>query len=109
MQYYRCKCGERTAFGSMSPYPCQGCPECNTTLETHPDLHREPKPHDFSEVQTVMTDEGPKSVTYCRWCMRRRDEIESDAVVAKAREVVKPIIEREAKIEADRPSNIVLD
>lgn len=38
MVYYRCKCGNREAFGSMPPPPCEECPLCLTTLETHPDL-----------------------------------------------------------------------
>ncbi len=47
MQYYRCKCGESTMFGSLSPLDCQGCDKCNTTLTQHPDYHEEPKPHDW--------------------------------------------------------------
>lgn len=77
MQYYRCKCGKCEAWGSMSPYPCQGCGECGTTLETHPELHDKPKPHDFSDVETVKTDQGAATITRCRWCQRRRDEIEA--------------------------------
>lgn len=47
MKYYRCKCGKHQAYGSMPPAKCEGCPECNTTLETHSDFHRQPEPHEF--------------------------------------------------------------
>src|SRR3990167_7334685 len=47
MQYYRCKCGDAQAWGSMSPAPCRGCAKCGTTLEFHPDYHKAPAPHEW--------------------------------------------------------------
>lgn len=67
MKFYRCKCGAREAYGSMSPYPCSGCEKCGTTLEQHPDDHRIPKPHDW-QTELVETDEGKKPRTRCSWC-----------------------------------------
>jgi hypothetical protein len=75
MQFYRCKCGEQTAFGSMSPCRCSGCNECGTTLEIHPSLHRTPDPHDFYP-EPVETDEGVFSLSRCRYCGRTKKEIE---------------------------------
>lgn len=75
MIYYRCKCGNCQAWSSMGVNPCDGCPECNTTLETGPEHHEEPKPHDFVPTP-VETDEGPKPLSRCRWCMRTPREIE---------------------------------
>lgn len=47
MMYFRCQCGKSTAFGSMMPQRCVGCPNCNTTLTSHPDCHKEPEPHQY--------------------------------------------------------------
>jgi hypothetical protein len=60
----------------MPPYACSRCAECGSDLATHPDFHREPKPHDFSFIEKVRTDQGEATITCCRYCMRRRDEIE---------------------------------
>ncbi|MDE2103781.1 MAG: hypothetical protein KGL39_41470 [Patescibacteria group bacterium] len=79
MQYYRCKCGKQTAWGSMPPYPCDGCPDCNTTLTQHPDYHEAPEPHEFSSVQNITTDQGPATITRCRWCGKTREQIERRA------------------------------
>ncbi len=76
MLHYRCRCGKSTAFGSMSPYPCQGCPECGTTLDGHPDHHRAPVPHDFTGGIQQMSEAGPVHVPACRYCGRTRWEIE---------------------------------
>lgn len=45
MQYYRCKCGNAQAWGSIPPRPCDGCTKCNTTLTGSPDYHETPQPH----------------------------------------------------------------
>lgn len=77
---YRCKCGDRKAFGSMSPFPCDRCPKCGSDLAASPDGHRDPPTdHDFSSVETVDTDEGPKQLTRCRYCQYSRAELEAQA------------------------------
>jgi hypothetical protein len=69
MRYYRCKCGKREAWGSDSPRSCRGCSECGTTLVTHPDLHREPAPHDWEEEWTVGAKSGWRGkVRRCTRC-----------------------------------------
>ncbi len=75
MQYYRCKCGSHTAWGSMTPNPCTGCEKCNTTLETHPEFHKIPRPHEFVK-NIVETDYGDSELSVCRWCYRSKAEIE---------------------------------
>lgn len=82
MRYYRCQCGERTAWGSMPPFPCSGCEKCGTTLEEAPGLHRTPEPHNWRPT-TVETDEGPKTLTRCSWCSARKP-IDAGAAVAEA-------------------------
>ncbi len=77
MQYYRCKCGEATAWGSMSPPQCSFCPTCKSNLAGSAGLHSDPKPHEF-EATKVETDEGSKSLTRCRWCGRAKKEIEKE-------------------------------
>jgi len=74
MIYYRCKCGKQEAWGSMPPNQCDGCSECGTTLDTHPELHRTPTPHDFVATN-VATDEGPKPLSRCRYCHRTKAEL----------------------------------
>lgn len=32
MQYYECRCGLSTAFGSMGPYECDECEKCHSRL-----------------------------------------------------------------------------
>ena len=61
-----------------APPRCQPCPECNSTLASYPEGHREPQPHDFTLVQEVRTDQGVCTVTHCNLCYRRRDEIEKE-------------------------------
>src|SRR3546814_9028228 len=70
MQYYRCKCGKRTAWSSMGVMPCAGCPDCNTTLALGPDSHGEPEPHDFVEETTTTTHNGETITRTRRFCMR---------------------------------------
>ncbi len=46
MQFAQCKCGKCTSHHSgMPPADCQGCRECNTTLEGHPDHHKPTADH----------------------------------------------------------------
>ena len=116
MQYYRCKCGKCEAWGSMPPYACSGRSECGTDLAMSPGLHRTPKPHDFSYVEKVQTDQGEMTRTRCRFCHRTKQELEreaaaeaAEALVQRAHETVKPQIERETQLENEKPCNITLD
>lgn len=81
MQYYRCKCGEHEAWGSMPPARCSQCKKCNSDLSLHPDYHNEPVPHDFSSVEKLTTDQGEATITRCRYCHYTKAQIEKrDAV-----------------------------
>lgn len=75
MRYYRCKCGDSSAFGSMPPDRCAWCEKCDSSLAEASDLHRERVPHDFSSVQSLKTDQGDATITRCRWCHLTSDEI----------------------------------
>lgn len=75
MQYYRCKCGNCEAWGSMPPYRCSQCKECNSDLAMHPDYHQEPVPHDFSSVDTIEVDGGTATITRCRYCHNTQKQI----------------------------------
>ena len=74
MIFYRCKCGEREAIGSMPPPQCARCRKCGSDLASSPDRHREPEPHNFVAHQ-VETDEGPKPLSRCSYCFGSRVEI----------------------------------
>jgi hypothetical protein len=78
MLYYRCKCGNTQAWGSMPPNRCDKCESCGSDLALDPEGHREPSPHDFSAVQEVVTDQGTATITRCRHCYRTKAELESD-------------------------------
>lgn len=84
MQYYRCKCGASIAFGSDTPSRCWGCSKCGTKLMPtwyivkNPDFDEKPIPHEFTYVEEVQTDDGPKPLTRCRYCYRTQKEIEKD-------------------------------
>lgn len=80
MLFYRCKCGDRQAWGSMPPPQCAKCPGCGSNLALGPDSHREPKEHEFTAVSSVETDEGPKPLTRCRYCHLTKSEIEGREV-----------------------------
>lgn len=77
MQYYRCKCGHRESWGSLPPDRCQRCEKCGSDLAFSPESHREPIEHDFSAVNTVETDDGPKLLTRCRYCYRTKAEVQA--------------------------------
>lgn len=78
MIYYRCKCGDAVAWSSMGTYACEGCPKCNTTLEAHPDHHKEPKPHTF----TLKYDEdtGKPKHYVCNVCSKTKPIEEANVV-----------------------------
>ncbi len=76
MQYYRCKCGDSEAWCSDSPWPCARCKKCGSDLAGGPDLHRDPRPHEFLEYP-VETDDGQATLSRCRWCMKTKKQIEA--------------------------------
>jgi hypothetical protein len=53
---------------------CSGCKECDTTLATHPDLHRETEPHKF--VQRFKASDGSRDKDLCVACMATREPID---------------------------------
>jgi len=71
--FYRCKCGQTEAWGSMPPSPCTGCSTCKTTLEASPGAHSQPIPHEFVERFDHKTG---KPYDLCTICLRTRWEIE---------------------------------
>lgn len=75
MQYYRCKCGHSTAWGSYSPYLCDSCSKCGSDLAPSPDSHQTPVNHTFVPYP-VETDEGTKYLSKCQYCHRTRKELE---------------------------------
>lgn len=70
MKYYRCKCGKAEAWGSMGPRACQGCKECGTTLNSGPDGHRTPEPHEW--VPQYNPNTGVRESDVCKDCMAKR-------------------------------------
>lgn len=78
MKYARCKCGESEFWGSgMSPEPCCPCKKCGTIPGYGPDSHPEVRPHEWVETK-VETDEGPKTLSRCSWCLKTKKQIEAD-------------------------------
>lgn len=75
MKYYRCKCGHCESWSSMGVAQCAKCPKCGSDLAQHPDYHHEPAPHDFSLIEQVQTDEGPKPLTRCKFCLKTPAEV----------------------------------
>jgi hypothetical protein len=47
MIFYRCKCGQASAWSSMGVAACDVCPACGSTLGAGPHSHPEPVAHDF--------------------------------------------------------------
>ncbi len=70
MLYYRCKCGVSQAWSSMGVASCNGCGTCHTTLETSPDMHRTPDPH---EPVTRYDEQTGKPYQVCLRCLKRLD------------------------------------
>jgi len=75
MLYYRCKCGNSTAWGSMPPDRCATCDDCGSDLALGPDGHRDPTPHEFI-ARPVETDQGGATISRCRYCYLTAAEIE---------------------------------
>lgn len=76
MRYRRCRCGKIESWSSgLDPQACEGCLDCNTTLEVYPDAHKERIPHDFVE-RTVTEDGKTTDESYCRLCGISRESAE---------------------------------
>jgi hypothetical protein len=76
MQYGKCKCGKYEFWGSgMMPARCSPCEICGTIPAGSPTTHPDPLPHNYY-VEKVETDDGDKSLTRCRWCLKTKTEIE---------------------------------
>ncbi len=78
MKFYRCKCGDSTVYGSLSPNPCDRCSKCGSDLARGPESHCEPRPHSLAVSRTeVLTDSGPVGgeITQCVWCLKTLAEI----------------------------------
>lgn len=76
MQYYRCKCGNSTAWTSMGVPGCTSCSKCGSDLAQGPEGHGEVEPHTFVTKYDQNTG-APYEV--CRQCMRRKSDLESGA------------------------------
>lgn len=70
MRYFRCKCGESTAWSSMGMQPCDVCEKCGSTYAESPLTHMDPIPHDWKLRYDVITGEPSHEV--CIRCMRIR-------------------------------------
>lgn len=68
---YRCKCGKCTGWSSMGMSDCQGCEECNTTLASHPEGHKELAPHEYEIMYYQHTG---KPYKICKNCMKTDEE-----------------------------------
>lgn len=66
MRYLRCKCGKYEAWTTDDEIPCQGCPECNTTVVGHPDRHKTPEPH--TPRMRYSSSTGKPERMYCVRC-----------------------------------------
>ncbi len=72
MRYFRCKCGEHTAWSSMGVPSCDGCDTCGTTLAESPNSHTEIQPHDWREEWIIDKQTGERSKQrMCLQCMRK--------------------------------------
>ena len=89
MLYYRCQCGLHEAWGSMPPYPCSGCEQCGTTLETGPGMHRKPKEHNWTPT-AVATDTGDQTLTRCSWCGIRKIDFDKEQAAKAAQQTHGP-------------------
>lgn len=79
MKHYRCKCGRAESLSDDSPWDCEGCDECNTTLAENPSGHRTPIPHDFVYGRLSTTDIA--KVFWCKRCYRVKKSPEGTLVV----------------------------
>lgn len=72
MQYYRCRCGKKEALASYPPASCEGCRDCNSTLELHSSMHRVPRPHEWVARYDNLTG---KRYFLCKWCHERSEDL----------------------------------
>lgn len=75
MQYYRCKCGNATAWTSMGVPSCSRCAKCGSDLAQSPSGHSEPEAHKFKTMYDQHTG-VPYEV--CTLCHCRRSELVED-------------------------------
>lgn len=84
MRYMRCKCGKRECWTSMGHADCDGCEKCNTTLEEHPDDHREPIPHVIGMRWKIDQQTGERYIaTNCTRCLNAPHDIRDPAEIAR--------------------------
>lgn len=74
MRYYQCKCGESQWWGSIPPSACIWCEKCQSNPAGGPSGHRERIDHEFIET-SVETDDGPRVLSRCRYCMMTKKQI----------------------------------
>jgi len=75
MRFYRCKCGESEAYGSMPPYRCSKCSKCGSDLAESPESHREPVPHEFEDCPQQDANGDILHYHRCKWCHRTKFQI----------------------------------
>jgi len=75
MQHYQCKCGKTKASGSMPPYKCDWCEDCNSSIALGPKAHRDRIPHKYIETK-VKIDGGYGVLTKCEYCLITKDKLE---------------------------------
>lgn len=73
MQFYRCKCGEHTAWTSMGVAGCVSCGKCGSNLAQGPNGHYEVAAHKYV---TKYDQNTGKPYERCSACMRTREENE---------------------------------
>lgn len=76
MQWFTCQCGKTVWFGNCIEM-CASCVICGSGMNPS-GVISQPVPHNFSLIETVITDEGEKQVTRCIWCGRTKYEIEKE-------------------------------
>ena len=54
---------------------CAGCPDCNTTLEEGPELHRTPSPHDWREEYELVDKQtgATRKIRLCLRCLKKEE------------------------------------
>lgn len=73
---YKCKCGNYTSIGSMSPPQCLFCDECYTALNCYNDYFIA-KPHKFYSKK-VETNDGDANLDICFYCSKSKRQLEKE-------------------------------